>query len=392
MFASSRFQAFYLVVVLFIPSMALSHPGGLDSYGCHNETATGTYHCHSGPFDGRSFPSKDAMLAELATNNPPNPNPDTPPTTIPAYDRDLYSHWIDADGDCQDARQEVLIIESLIPVTLSADGCRVEVGQWFDPFTGLTFTNPSDLDIDHMVPLEETHNSGGHAWDSARKRTYANDLLLSKSLIAVSASANRSKGSRDPANWLPTNLAHQCDYVKNWMEVKRRHGLDTDAQERAAIEAVLGASIEMAARAESAGWDEIAQKNSSAVFGLGVKLANQCAYTRSPLSTDHMQVSVSILPDPAHINQSFNIFLVAELNGGLYSLDALGQFIPFTGDVRTLVPFQSGIILRQSHEFTVFDGVLNDTISMKLYIGYGTAAGDFVYTSAPVPFDVLKPQ
>jgi hypothetical protein len=68
----------------------------------------------------------------------------------------------DADGDCQDTPAEVLIVESTITVTLSADGCDVIAGQWVDIYTSRVFTDPSLLDIDHMVPLADAHRSGGH--------------------------------------------------------------------------------------------------------------------------------------------------------------------------------------------------------------------------------------
>ena len=148
------------------------------------------------------------------------------------YDRDLYKHWIDADRDCQDTRQEVLIAESVQPVVLDDRGCRVVSGEWLDLYTGQTFTDPSKLDIDHFIPLSEAHRSGADTWTPEQRQSFANDLTNEHSLIAVSASANRSKGDRDPANWLPPDESFQCEYIKQWIAVKEYFNLNMDATER----------------------------------------------------------------------------------------------------------------------------------------------------------------
>lgn len=41
---------------------ANAHPGTVDSFGCHPNVAHGSYHCHTGPLAGRSYPSKAAMM------------------------------------------------------------------------------------------------------------------------------------------------------------------------------------------------------------------------------------------------------------------------------------------------------------------------------------------
>ena len=52
------------------------------------------------------------------------------------YDRDLFRHWIDADGDGCDTREEVLIAESKRRTQI-ASGCRITKGRWVSAFDGV---------------------------------------------------------------------------------------------------------------------------------------------------------------------------------------------------------------------------------------------------------------
>lgn len=90
-----------------------------------------------------------------------------------------------------------------------------------------------DLDIDHLVPLDEAWASGARSWSSARREAYANDLADPRTLVAVSLHENRSKGDRDPAQWLPARGV--CRYVADWVAVKLRWGLGVDSLERSAL-------------------------------------------------------------------------------------------------------------------------------------------------------------
>jgi uncharacterized membrane protein YhaH (DUF805 family) len=149
------------------------------------------------------------------------------------YDRDLFGGWRDFDGDGCDTRREVLIAESLTPV-LVGGGCSLSGGQWYSAFDGVSTTDPSSFDIDHFVPLKEAWDSGAHAWDSGTRQRFANDLDYPGSLIAVTAGSNRSKGARDPAEWLPMP-SYRCEYVRTWVEVKLRWNLSADPAEVSAI-------------------------------------------------------------------------------------------------------------------------------------------------------------
>ena len=162
------------------------------------------------------------------------------PTGIPAYSRSQWKHWVDADRDCQDARQEVLIGESLLPVTYKTDReCKVEAGRWYGAFTGTYFEDPGDVDVDHMVPLKNAHNSGGWDWNPAMKEEYANNLGDDDHLIAVQDNANQSKGARGPDEWKPRDETYWCQYATDWAEIKERWSLTMTEPEAGAVVEML---------------------------------------------------------------------------------------------------------------------------------------------------------
>jgi hypothetical protein len=159
----------------------------------------------------------------------------------PPYERSLYRHWIRVEGTCRDVRAVVLIRGAEPGTIIFADPgeCRVGGGVWRDPYTGQMFTSPSDIDIDHMVPLKNAHESGGWAWDQDRRRQYANNLTYRWHLLAVSRSANRSKGDRSPDQWKPGNPDFWCQYGEAWATVKTLYQLETTEPERAALREIL---------------------------------------------------------------------------------------------------------------------------------------------------------
>ena len=162
------------------------------------------------------------------------------PAGIPDYDRDDWDHWDDADRDCQDTRQEVLIAESSEPVSYTDDRrCRVATGRWTDPYTGDVVEDPGKLDVDHMVPLANAHASGGHSWSEERKELYANSLAYPAHLIAVTASANRSKGADGPDGWRPPDRTYWCRYASDWVAIKNEWGLTATEPEAAALREML---------------------------------------------------------------------------------------------------------------------------------------------------------
>jgi len=144
-------------------------------------------------------------------------------TTIPDYDRSEWKHWIDSDQDCQNTRHELLLRESLEPVTFKTSSqCIVVTGLWFGQYLGVVFSESSDLDLDHIIPLKWAHDHGGWRWSAKDKQRFANDY---QNLILVDDGRNQSKGAKGPGDWMPDNSAYHCMYVFRWSYLIDKYNL-----------------------------------------------------------------------------------------------------------------------------------------------------------------------
>jgi len=151
------------------------------------------------------------------------------------YDRDLFPHWVDADGDGCDTRREVLISEADDPVTVGSS-CSLSGGRWFSYYDRVSWTDSGRIDIDHVVPLAEAWDSGARNWTATQRQSYANDLGDYRTLVGVTDSVNQSKGDQDPAEWMPTY--DKCRYIREWVAVKIRWRLSVDSGEGAALQSL----------------------------------------------------------------------------------------------------------------------------------------------------------
>jgi hypothetical protein len=146
--------------------------------------------------------------------------------------------WGEARNGC-DVRDEVLAAESTEPVTRRRDGCSVASGNWVSLYDRYQTPDPSELEVDHLVPLAEAWVSGADEWGPARRRAFANDLRRPDALIAVTEAINQSKSDRDPAEWMPPSRAAWCRYATAWIVQKAAWELSVDRAEERALGNIL---------------------------------------------------------------------------------------------------------------------------------------------------------
>ena len=84
----------------------------------------------------------------------------------------------------------------------------------------------SKLDYDHLVPVKSAYERGARDWPQDKKNQYAYDQFVG---VDVTASANRSKSDKGPAQWLPT--INKGSYCYSWLKICNKYNLSMTQEE-----------------------------------------------------------------------------------------------------------------------------------------------------------------
>lgn len=140
--------------------------------------------------------------------------------SLESYNRKNWPHWKRNQDGCLNTRNAILKKRSLTPVTIFK--CSVKQGRWHGIYLDKYFTQSSDVDIDHIVPLKAAHLRGGYAWSQEQKEQFANDP---ENLLIVDDATNQAKGAKTPVKWMPPNQQYGCKYLSNFDRIMKKYDL-----------------------------------------------------------------------------------------------------------------------------------------------------------------------
>lgn len=150
------------------------------------------------------------------------------------YDRDEWNHWV---GSPCNARETALMEQAVEYELREGSECRIDVGLWITPYSGAEITNPSAIDMDHVIPLAYAAENGGNEWSLSKKEEFANDPI---NLLATSPKENRSKGKRGPSEYMPPLESYHCEYAVAWVEVSFKYELSMPEEDKNRLTEALG--------------------------------------------------------------------------------------------------------------------------------------------------------
>lgn len=165
-------------------------------------------------------------------------------TSRGTYDRTAqYGEWSSNEGSadesfCGSTREDIRY-RDLSDVQLKPDdSCAVQSGVLeYDPYTGdkVDFertANPA-LEVEHIIPVELHYDMIGYGLTQEEREEFNEDA---ENLILVDSSANGSKGSDGPAEWLvPDNPGYACTYIARFSYIADKYSMPVDPADKRAM-------------------------------------------------------------------------------------------------------------------------------------------------------------
>lgn len=149
--------------------------------------------------------------------------------SMAGYEKDThYPTWYSASTNGWDGYdlpdgcnvREAVLIRDAEEVEVEED-CTVTSGVWIDPYEGFEITEPSDIDIEHIVSTSGHWAAGGTDMTQDERTEFAHSPIV---LVVSHYSTNRSKGDQGPESWTPDEES-KCLYALRWIEIKDTYDL-----------------------------------------------------------------------------------------------------------------------------------------------------------------------
>ncbi|MAA80491.1 MAG: hypothetical protein CL916_14640 [Deltaproteobacteria bacterium] len=129
--------------------------------------------------------------------------------------------FIDYNNIGMSTRDSILFRDAETCVLKKTKGGLTITGSWKCRYSGKIITNPKDIEIDHIVPINYAKNHKIGLWTPASFQEFENDT---DNLIAVSKSLNRAKKDKSLVRWKPPK--NHSWYKKKWTQICKKWTLE----------------------------------------------------------------------------------------------------------------------------------------------------------------------
>ena len=122
--------------------------------------------------------------------------------------------FVDYNNIGMNTRTSILFREAESCVLTKSKGKISITGSWKCRYSNKVIKDASDLDIDHIVPLQYAKNNKIGIWTATSFQEFENDT---DNLVAVDKSLNRQKRDKSLVEWKPPK--NQSWYHSKWKEI-----------------------------------------------------------------------------------------------------------------------------------------------------------------------------